>query len=496
MDKHITISGQWNVYLFLLVLFFLSACGEENNPADMATKVPRTSAELIEPDNAENAPVPQLTLDNNDPAPEMPDQNDDAPSDTPVHDFSESAWGAAELIAADKTRDVFWPQVTLDNNGNALVVWVQKEGARTNIQATRFNGSGWGTAELIETDHEGDSLWPQIALDNRGNALAVWAQSDGARTNIRANRFNGSDWGNAKLIETDNKGDALWPQIALDNRGNALAVWAQNDGVHTNIWANRFNGSDWGTAELLETDNAGSALWPQIRFDDTGNALAVWIQSDGSRTSVWANRFNGSQWGTAELLESDNAGDVLWPQVAFDRRGNALAVWAQNDGTRYHIWANRFNGTDWGTAELIETDNAEDAFKPQIAFDNNGNALALWGQYDGARTNIWANRFNGTDWGTAELIETDDAGNAFGPQLAFDDTGSAFVVWVQNDGARYNIRANRFDGSNWGTAELIETDDRGDAFKPQIALDNNGNALAVWKQYNGVRENIRANHFR
>ena len=445
MDKHITISGQWNVYLFLLVLFFLSACGEENNPADMATKVPRTSAELIEPDNAENAPVPQLTLDNNDPAPEMPDQNDDAPSDIPAHDFSESAWGTAELIAADKTKDVFWPQVTLDNNGNALVVWVQKEGARTNIQANRFNGSGWGTAELIETDHEGDSLWPQIALDNRGNALAVWAQSDGARTNIRANRFNGSDWGTAKLIETDNKGDALWPQIALDNRGNALAVWAQNDGVHTNIWANRFNGTDWGTAELLETDNAGSALWPQIRFDDTGNALAVWIQSDGSRTSVWANRFNGSQWGTAELLENDNAGDVLWPQIAFDRRGSALAVWAQNDGTRYHIWANRFNGTDWGTAELIETD---------------------------------------------------DAGNAFGPQLAFDDTGSAFVVWVQNDGARYNIRANRFDGSNWGTAELIETDNRGDAFKPQIALDNNGNALAVWKQYNGVRENIRANHFR
>ncbi len=486
MDNHTTTPDRWVIYLFLLPgSFFLSACSGEGDSASMVIEQAQVNAEPIETDRVENVPATQVILDSSEKISEEQHQND-APS---------LAWGNDELIASDDTRDVFWPQITLDNNGNALVVWVQKDDARTNIQANRFNGSAWSSAELIETDNAGDALWPQVALDNSGNALAVWAQSDGVRTNIQANRFDGEDWDDAELIETDNAGDALWPQVAFDNNGNALAVWAQSDGVRTNIQANRFDGSAWNTTELIETDNAGDALWPQVVFDNNGNALAVWVQSDGIRTNIWANRFNGSSWGVAELIETDNAGSTLWPQVAFDGNGNALVVWAQSDGTRYSIHANRFNGSNWGGVELIETNNAEDAFKPQIAFDSKGNALALWGQYDGDRTNIWANRFNGFVWSIAELIETDDVGNAFGAQVAFDNSGNAFAVWVQNDGFRYNIRANRFDGASWGTAELIETDNTGDAFKPQIAFDSSGNALAVWKQYSGVHENIRVNRF-
>jgi len=49
----------------------------------------------------------------------------------------------------------------------------------------------------------------------------------------------------------------------------------------------------WGTAELVETANAGDAgrsALPQIAFDGSGNALAVWEQPDGTRASIWSNR--------------------------------------------------------------------------------------------------------------------------------------------------------------------------------------------------------------
>jgi len=42
---------------------------------------------------------------------------------------------------------------------------------------------------------------------------------------------------------------------------------------------------------------------------------------------------------------------------------------------------------------LFETDDAGGAFSPQIAIDTNGNAIAVWYQSDGARNNIWANRW-------------------------------------------------------------------------------------------------------
>jgi len=129
--------------------------------------------------------------------------------------------------------------------------------------------------------------------------------------------------------------------------------------------------------------------------DSNGNAVAVWQQLDGTRNNIWANRYvAGVGWGTAELIETDNAGDAYKPQVAVDSSGNTVAVWRQWDGTRYNIWSNRYiPGFGWGTATLIETDNAGDASSPQVAVDSSGNAVAVWKQYDGTRKNIWANRY-------------------------------------------------------------------------------------------------------
>ena len=119
--------------------------------------------------------------------------------------------------------------------------------------------------------------------------------------------------------------------------------------------------------------------------DLSGNALAT--------NYNWSFTTADGAWSTAELIETDNAGHASDPQVAFDSSGNAIAVWFQDDGTRYNIWANRFNGTSWGTAELIETDNVGTAYQPQVAVDSNGNAIAVWSQNDGTRDNIWANSF-------------------------------------------------------------------------------------------------------
>ena len=47
-------------------------------------------------------------------------------------------------------------------------------------------------------------------------------------------------------------------------------------------------------------------------------------------------------WHTAQLIETNDAGDALGPHIVYDAAGNAIAVWTQSDGTRFNIWANRF----------------------------------------------------------------------------------------------------------------------------------------------------------
>jgi uncharacterized protein YbdZ (MbtH family) len=410
------------------------------------------------------------------------------------------AWGTAELIETENLGSVWDPKIVIDTNGNALAVWEQSDGTRYNIWANRYTaGTGWGVAALIEADNAGDASDVRIAFDANGNALAVWTQSDGTRNNIWANRYTaGTGWGTAVLIETDNAGHATNPKIAFDTSGNALAVWQQFDGTRYNIWSNRYTiGTGWGAAALIETD-AGDAWSPQIVFDINGNALAVWGQSDGTRNNIWVNRYtSGTGWGTPVMIETD-AGDAMSPQIAIDASGNALAIWEQSAGTMNsnNIWANRYTaGIGWGTAALIETDNTGEATFPKIAFDTNGNALAVWQQFDGTRYNIWSNRYTiGTGWGAAALIEADDAGNAWYPQIVFDINGNALAVWSQSDGTRDNIWVNRYTaGISWGTPVLIESDNAGDAMNPQIAIDASGNALAVWGQFDGTYNNLWAN---
>ncbi|MFH1541317.1 MAG: hypothetical protein ABID79_05670 [Elusimicrobiota bacterium] len=103
----------------------------------------------------------------------------------------------------------------------------------------------------------------------------------------------------------------------------------------------------------------------------------------------------------------------------------------------------------------------------------------------------------GSGWEGAALIETGE-GSTFDPQIAMNVNGNGIAVWKQYnfDRSKYSICANRYVvGTGWGTAQLIENTDE-DVAPPQIAMDNNGNGIAVWEQSNSSKHSIWANIYR
>jgi hypothetical protein len=401
-------------------------------------------------------------------------------------------WGTAALVEAG-AGSAIQPHVAVDPQGNALAVWAQFDGALgNNVWANRYTaGVGWGTAVQIETSGIDNSEGARVVMDAAGNGLAVWRKRE-VTIDVWANRYTaGVGWGTAGRIETDDAGNANNPQLAIDASGNALAVWSQDDGLHTNIVANRYTaGVGWGTATLIESDSAGDASIPQIACAANGDAVAVWVQSDGTRGNVVSNRYTaGAGWGAATLVETAPV-DVYDPQIAVDRDGNAVAIWAQFDGTHTNVVANRTTAGAWGTpAPITDTVNA---YGPQVAIDRLGNALAIWVQQNGVSYDVWAARWAAGSWGTPALI----AQNGSSPRLAFDPGGNALAVGSQDDGARTNIWASRFDAqAGWGPSSLIESEQRGSAVEPQVAIDANGNALAVWYQSDGTTYDVWGNRF-
>jgi Bacterial Ig-like domain len=411
----------------------------------------------------------------------------------------DGAWQTAGTIDTDDAGDAGTVKVAFDTSGNAISVWAQSDGTHVSIWSNRYApATGWGTPIQVQTSTE-DSNAPTIVIDASGNALVVWdATPDGVNQYIYATRYTvGSGWGAEVQISGPTVSSGT-TDIAGDANGDALTTWVQFDGARPNIWGAHYTvAGGWSPASLI-SNGAGNSKVARLAMDADGNVLSVWTQSDGTQYNVWSNRFDAATgWGTAALIEAVDAGTAGTPRVKFDSHGNAIAAWSQ-DSTRGNIWSSRYvAGTGWGTPVPIETANDGLASLPRLAVDPSGDAIVAWQHSDGTRVSIWANHYSvGSGWGTEVMIESPPAGDAAEPWVDIDSHGNALTVWAQSDGTHTAIWANRYvAGTGWSTAAPIETDTTGDAATPSVVMDGNGAALAVWEQVNAGRDNIWANRF-
>ena len=382
----------------------------------------------------------------------------------------------------------------------------------------------WQNPVLLETDNRGTADAGVVETNGSGNAVAIWIQGDGdpnndaTRHNIWANHYTNGSWSSPKLIENGGIGDRSTigsPDIVVDSNGRAIAIWTRADASTSNsansgrhdVWSNYYDGTTWGMPALVETNDVGTAITPKVIFTGNGSAVAVWSHSDGSRYNIWANRFDGTGWGTPEVIQSvaQNgvypSGNATFFDIATDDNGNVVVVWSQSDGTLYNIWSNYFNGTNWRGPELIETENNDQAYFPRVDLNVNGNAVAIWSQVDelNAVQETWVNHFDGINWGNAERVDNVIARSVSQQRIAMSPYGEAVAIWTQKEGPldKFNMWANYFDGSKWGTAQLIENDDVADVRGfGDVVMDKHGNAIALWVQ-NGAdsRDSVWSNRF-
>ncbi len=127
--------------------------------------------------------------------------------------------------------------------------------------------------------------------------------------------------------------DAREPQLALDQSGNALAVWLRPNGSNTVVQsAWRPAGGSWGATQDVSAPG-GHAFTPQVAFDGAGNALAVWTRSNGANEIAQAAwRTAGGIWQPAQDLSAAGQ-DASYPQVAVNGAGTAVVVWERWNGT-------------------------------------------------------------------------------------------------------------------------------------------------------------------
>jgi hypothetical protein len=421
-----------------------------------------------------------------------------------------------DTATIDSTATDVNSHIATDEQGNWIAVWESNydlggiAGTDSDIFVSQStdNGRTWSPAALLNTTATNDGLagdfHPRVASDKNGNWVAVWDSSfdlggpAGADYDILVSRSsdNGATWSAPALLNTSGTIDGslrdVSPSITTNEQGNWVAVWESElrlDGMpfldlDILVAYSEDNGVTWSAPALLNStapDDGGiKDDHPQVTTDTLGNWIAVWNSYYGTADyEVFYSRSsdNGATWSTAEILNSTAAADVSQddrPQIATDRRGNWIAVWASNfnldaqAGGDFDIFYSRSidNGVSWGEARLLNSfatvDGALEDRTPQIQTDGFGNWIAIWtfdfnlGETGVSDFDIFFSRSidNGESWSAQTQLSvtgsSDEDSPDEEPQIAADGQGNWVAVWqsryeiVGNAGTDYDIFVSTF----------------------------------------------------
>jgi hypothetical protein len=385
-------------------------------------------------------------------------------------------------------RDAVDPQVAVDDAGNAVAVWQRFDGSNTIIQSSRLAAGGvsWSTPENLSLPGQ-DADLQQVSMDGSGNAVAVWQRYDGDHYVIQSSGSSdsGVSWSTPENLSLPGQ-YAYNPHVAVDGSGKVVAIWQRYDGDHYVIQSSGSSdsGVSWSTPVNLSASDQ-EADNPRVAINDSGIAVAVfWRAAELGNQIVQSIRSidGGITWVSPRDLSASDQ-HAIEPQVGLDASGNAVVVWRRSNGSNDIVQSSRSanGGVSWSTPVNLSA-SGQDADHPQVAVDGSGNAVAVWQRFDG-RNYIVQSRGSsdgGASWSTPENLSLPGQ-DADLQQVSMDGSGNAVAVWQRFDGSNTIIQSSRLaaGGVSWSTPVNLSASGKF-AESPQVAVDGSGNAVAVW----------------
>jgi hypothetical protein len=273
------------------------------------------------------------------------------------------------------------PQIVIDTEGIATVVWLQGTCFRClagSTYAARYSpATGWSTAQVIAERSDGltvsPGFYPDVALDDSGNATVTFARHPTAtQVTIHARRYSKSaaTWEAELLLATpacDNCHDAA---LAMDPQGNALLSWkGQSFGGLDGV---RFNAATGARSSVEQiTPNGYDQV---VAADPDGNFVAIWVKDAPSSVLphvVETRRYSSvtGTWGPIVTL----AGSGGSLRVVVDGNGHATAGWGAWNGTVNVVQGARFDAASGLWSGPITLSGAVNSYAQALGVDAAGN---------------------------------------------------------------------------------------------------------------------------
>lgn len=289
--------------------------------------------------------------------------------------------------------------------------------------------------------------------------------------------------------------------LSVNSLNNGVAVFNQQ-GFDLAVQASFYTfGLGWGPIEIVSNDPIFSTQGdPSVSLNDSNYAVAVWeatsfdgdVFTDGIFSSF---RINGV-WSPFQRISVFDPLDVNYsaenPFVSLNNSGVAVAVWNQvhTDGT-YEIVASisPFPGV-WGTPVVLATPifGGQQQDTPRVDINSQNIAAMVYksvSDIDFLSQQIGASTYNPfiNTWTSVILDPQIDDSSL--PRVSIDENGNAVAVWRRTVGTISQVVASQFNFATqtWSPFTVLATADGNAGLfinNADVVVDQFGNATAVW----------------
>ena len=388
------------------------------------------------------------------------------------------SWNAPrELSAADSAPLNLAAAAGLAPSGDAVVLWHAEKGVEASV---RVAGHNFGTPRAIsDSTLSMPDLRPQLAFDAKGAALAIWSYfephprfvEDGYAVDYTfglrvASRPAKGRFGRAQTL-TDKLDADPSADVAFDRTGNAVVIWTDEAGMHAA--ARAVGKRRFGHAQVISQTQAD----PQVTVGASGSATAAWAV-EGRVGAAAAHK--GAAFGSAVTLKIPGLGNSK-PVIGVDGRSAVTAAWSDNG----RVMAATCGASGrCGSAKALSPAD-EEATDPRVAVAADGTAVVAWRSADGVSASL---RHGHSQFGRpGRLAALGNGDKATDLAVAVGPDGDAAALWLVSTAGGERVQAALRHGprARFAKASSLTAPVAGAHWsEPQVVLDADGNALAVW----------------
>jgi len=316
--------------------------------------------------------------------------------------------------------------------------------------------TSWMTANSVAT---GDQDVPAIAANRIGDVAVVWEDdrdatnpADDAHSEIFLRLFrNGTAAYEVKLSAAGTAGTNwkhITPDVGLDDRGNAVVVWADDPDGNGFFNIPYRVVSPAGTVLASGRANAstdGQQIWPKVSVDpdgapNTATGIAftvVWEDIQGTNpATVKAAGYTNSTTKAYEVTVNLAGGAHHRPDVAVSAAGDAVVVWDEDTDANgfYQIGLTRLAKTNGAITLSRRSANANGGgqqVRAAVAATFTGDFAVAWESDHTGTVGVWARSFDSVGNPRHGDVAVSSTAGAGAPAIGLDDQRTVVVAWTQ-----------------------------------------------------------------